>query len=412
MGAEVANAALTTHTLLHNGGTAIAKPKSITLPLFFDFCSLCEACVILDELFLAPASDWVSASPLMSALKQSGLIRKFSSMPPDDWNRLILRLPEELSRYLISDYLEKQSSETRSKWSIGDQRPDSEVDGVGALGEISYERGLGGLLSQLHLLETYPSVEPSSVLERIVRSIAYLIIASSRGLDYFPDYDRVPFVTAVIDKTYRSLPRKLYTYVADTLGASSLSKDELIDEWTLNQQLPIPPIAALILHRSQSLDEIPQKLLEARNEFAGYRQHFRRFKAELQAADTLKERRLLRRKYENLLRTASGPRPEIISAVETLNFAEQAIRAMASPALPTSYSALILAQPAEWIQRWWRRRPIAVLFRLDGKLPRISEYSTLIERLWGRTVHDSLLAQFSTHATQIKQIMSETPRTG
>jgi hypothetical protein len=91
---------------------------------------------------------------------------------------------------------------------------------------------------------------------------------------------------------------------------------------------------------------------------------------------------------------------------EALNFTEKAVIAVAAPHLATSYSALLIAQPIEWIQRWWRNRPLAVLFRLDSKLPRISGYQALIEKLWGVHVSDQILEQYAAHAYAIRHLMT------
>jgi hypothetical protein len=50
--------------------------------------------------------------------------------------------------------------------------------------------------------------------------------------------------------------------------------------------------------------------------------------------------------------------------------------------------------------------PLAILFRLDGKLPRLSEYARLIERLWGETIQDEVLTQYAAHSARIQRLMS------
>jgi hypothetical protein len=73
--------------------------------------------------------------------------------------------------------------------------------------------------------------------------------------------------------------------------------------------------------------------------------------------------------------------------------------------MPTSYSAQLLTQPAEWLRRWWLRRPLAVLFRIDSKLPRLSEYRELIARLWGTHIEDRVLAEVTAHGQQVRGLM-------
>ena len=205
---------------------------------------------------------------------------------------------------------------------------------------------------------------------------------------------------------YHSLPVQLYERVANAIGTQFNSREQLVAEWTLDSDLPIPPATALVLARSRSLEEVPERLFEVRDEFASYRGHLAAFKAELQEADTFQERRRLERRYGELLKAASGPDREIVSATEILNVAEKAVAVAAAPLAATSYSASLIAQPIEWLRRWWLRRPLAVLFRLDGMLPRISEYRRIIERLWGIEMSDELIREYASHGHQIKALMA------
>jgi hypothetical protein len=161
-----------------------------------------------------------------------------------------------------------------------------------------------------------------------------------------------------------------------------------------------------VLRRSRTCAEIPARLLEVRAEFATYRRYFREFRAKLQTADTLKERRRLQQRYRELLEAASGPDHEIVSVTEALNFAEKLVPVAAAPAIPTSYSAGLLTQPAEWLRRWWRQRPLAVLFRLDGKLPRLGEYADLMSRLWGEGISTEVIDQYALHSARISRLMA------
>lgn len=162
-------------------------------------------------------------------------------------------------------------------------------------------------------------------------------------MDYFPDFDRAPFTAATITSLYQSLPWQVYERVAEALATDATGgKDQFVREWTLNATLPIPPTAALVLQRSRSRDEIPARLLEVRQEFARYRSHFSEFRARLQSADGLKERRRLQHQYQRLLATASGPNHEVVSVSEALNFAEKLIPVATAPVMPTSYSAALI----------------------------------------------------------------------
>jgi len=397
------NPALVTKTLVHNGALAAAGQGRLTLSLFMDFCSLCEATVILDDLRAIESSDILPRFPMTTALTKAGILSEFRpKVSGADLQRLILRLPEELSRRLLPTFWETglESSDLRDSSALGSS---GEVVGV------DYEQSLRQLLSQLDNIVRYPSLRPDGPdpVARIWRSNGYLVVAAVNGMDYYPDFDRAPFSAATITSMYRSLPRQVYGRVAEALEADAAgAKDQLISEWTLNTTVPIPPIAALVLHRSRSRDELPARLLEVRRDFSGYRQHFREFRDKLQSADTLQERRRLQKQYYDLLASASGPGHDVVSVSEMLNFAEKIVSVAAAPVMPTSYSAGLITQPVQWLRRWWQRRPLAILFRLDGKLPRISEYAALIERIWGEEISRDVLDQYARHSVNLQRMMT------
>ena len=398
------NIALVTRTLVHSGSRAVEDPGTLDLPSFLDLCSLMESSVILDGLRAIDSSDVLQSSALSTSLEAEGLLAVFRpTLSQADLFRVALRLPEVLSQQVPGDEFWTAPAEQQPS---KDDRPQEIIDESGALSAVDYSERITDLQAQINQMAHLPSLKGGAdTRARLQRSVGYLVVATANGLDYFPDFDRAPFVQNLLDKTYHSLPLQLYKRIADALD-EPLGKGELVAEWTLRTQIPIPPVSALVLSRVRSLDELPERLLEVRSEFAKYRQYFAEFKTELQAADRVTERVKLQRRYQQLLDAASGPKPEMVSTQEMLNLAQKVIQVAAAPQLPQSYSALLLSQPLDWIWRWWRKRPIAVLSRLDSKLPRLSEYQTLIERLWGVQVSDQILAQYAAHATNIRRLMT------
>jgi hypothetical protein len=215
-----------------------------------------------------------------------------------------------------------------------------------------------------------------TVSERAYRSNEYLIAAAAHGLDYFPDFERGA-TAGTLQKVYRSLPMQLYERVAHSLN-DSLTGGDVVSEWSAISTIPIPPVAALVFDRATSLADVPDALLRVRTDFARYRKYFASFKAELAEADTIKQRTRLRQKYQILLDEASRPHRESVSLTEMLNLTEKVVKAAAAPTAAISYGALLLTQPIDWIRRWWQRRPLTFLFRMDSKLPRLSTYRQLV----------------------------------
>ncbi|MGW5747043.1 hypothetical protein [Amycolatopsis sp. NPDC003861] len=384
------NVALVTQTLVANASSVLSRPETLSLPLFLDLCALCEAVVLLDRLeALGAADDHVNV--LGRRLGEEGLYRTFRpALSPEELRRVMLRLPDELAKRITLDA----------------GGPEHTADASGALPGLDYTTGLNNLLAQVDALGGYASSRDGSVKERLYRGNGYLIVAAAHGLDYFPDFDRVPFVAGTLQKTYRSLPRRLYDEVSESLD-EPLNGGDLVAEWTAMSTIPIPPISALVLSRAASLGDVPEQLLRVRDEFRRYRRYFGEFKADLRNADTIRERRKLLARYQALLAEASGPDRETVSLTEMLNLTEKAVKAAAGPALPTSYGALLVTQPVDWIRRWWQRRPLAILFRLDSKLPRLSEYRDLVGKLWGEEAGRLLLGQVPGHGARLRALMAD-----
>ncbi|GIJ34602.1 hypothetical protein SAMN05216284_116114 [Micromonospora sediminimaris] len=388
------NVALVTQTLMANASSVLSRPEALTLPRFLDLCSLCEAAVLLDRMeALGASNEYVSG--LSSQLAREGLYRTFvPTLPRDELRRMALRLPDELAMRVAE----------------GSGDDPSAASETGAVAGLDYAAGLNNLLAQVDGLGSFASAGEAVVKERMYRGNGYLVVAAAHGLDYFPDFDRVPFVAGTLQKTYRSLPRQLYDRIAESLQ-EPLTGGDVVAEWTAMSTIPIPPIAALVLSRASGLDDIPEQVLRVRDEFSGFRRYFADFKAELQAADTIRERRKLLARYRTLLEEASGPGREAVSVTEMLNLTEKAVAVAAAPAVPTSYGALLVTQPIDWISRWWRRRPLAILFRLDSKMPKLSEYQQLAARLWGPGPAARLHDHAAAHGVAVQRLLSEVETT-
>ena len=392
------NVALTTKSLVHGAAQAVAEARRIDLSTFFDLCSLIEACVILDRVETLRSTDPLGDSLLVSRLTEEGVLGQLEpTLSRQEMRRAFLRMPEELTDRMIP--VEDEAEPPRA----------DVITPSGALRNVDYSTNLGRLLSQVDAIANYPSVAGVTARTRVHRSNGYLFTAAVQGMDYFPDFDRAPFVAAQLRKLYRSLPVELYRRVAESLD-EPLGKAELVSEWTVEASVDIPPLSAVVLAGASSVHDIPNSILKVRDEFARYRHTFARFKTDLRTADTVKRRARLVRHYQHLLKAASGPRPEVITVAEGLNFAQEAARTAAAPAIPTSYSSSLITQPVDWIRRWWMNRPLSILFRIDGKLPRISEYESLITKLWGPAAGGLLTEQYAVHAMQVRRLMTEKVR--
>lgn len=393
-------AALVTKTLVSGSARALTGAENLTLPSFFDLCSLIDACVVLDQLQVIASADPLPNLPLTELLVDASVLDEFQPvLPRADLRRVLMRLPKELGEGLPPGWFPGERYPVRDD----DERESDVVDDSGAVPALDFSAGLDDLLRQLRQITQYASVH-NNTEERMRRSQGYLAIAAANGMDYFPDYDRMPLTAATVRKVYRSLPVELYRRVSDALG-QQVGQEEMVSEWTLHATLAIPAASAIVLHRADTLADVPRRIMEVRDEFSPYRDHFREFKEKLQDTESMAKRRKLLRTYQALLAEASGPRGEIVSVTEVLNLTQAGVKAGAAPLAPTSYAASLLTQPADWLRRWWTRRPLAVLFRLDGKLPRISEYRGLVAKLWGEDADDRLMEKMAEYPEQVGKIM-------
>jgi hypothetical protein len=402
------NVALVTQTLVDNAGRALEQPGSLDLTSFLDLCQLMEAAVLLDRVEAIESSTKPRSSAIFERLREEEIYQDLRpKLSRDDLRRALSRLPPELGKRVLFD----EPNQTTEAASLSDVAPEAGtgsaphvVTETGALRELDYGQGLDNLMLQIDRLVTYASLH-NDVQERAYRGNGYMVVAAAQGLDYFPDFDRVPVVAGTLKKAYQSLPVALYERIAEATG-EKLGDGGVVSEWQGVITLPIPPISALVLSRANTLADISDQLMRTRGEFARYREHFSAFKQHLMQEGSVPGRRKLVSRYRALLEEASGANPQIISVTEMLNVAEAAVKVAAAPHLATSYSAGLLAQPIEWLRRWWLRRPLAVLFRLDGKLPRVAEYRTFITKLWGDQVNERLLDESAAHAFKLRQLMA------
>ncbi|MDX3458695.1 hypothetical protein PV396_43380 [Streptomyces sp. ME02-8801-2C] len=371
---------LVTQSLLRGADLALNGSLPLSLAAFADLCTLCEALVLFDQVEALESADRNSVG-LADRLTGEGLYRTFHpTLSRDDMRRLLLRMPAELAARAVLP--PEQQRRPPSPRPVAAHR-----DVPATLDEV---------VAQVDRSVRYHSAGEEES-ERAYRSNGYLIVAAAHGLDYFPDSERAAFTAGTLKKVYRSLPVELYERVAASLS-ETLNGGDIASEWDAISTIPIPPVSALVLHRAASLADVPDEILRVRDEFASYRKYFVSFKADMAAADTIKERKGLRKKYQLLLAAASGPDQESVSLAGMLNLSQSVVAAAAAPAVATSYGALLLTQPVEWIHTWWRRRPLAILLRMDSKLPRLSVYRGLVGKLWGAEAGATVLDQVADRA--------------
>jgi hypothetical protein len=155
-------------------------------------------------------------------------------------------------------------------------------------------------------------------------------------------------------------------------------------------------------------EDVIDKLLELRDEFAAFRRTFRELELQRRNARSIKELRAIRKKTTNLLKaTASKYNEPDQSIVETaLGYAPDVINVLANPLDPNQYKSELLKKSYEWISDWWCRRPVSRLFSVTRKLEQLKIYGQLTPRVFGIEITDSDALFIREYNSQMQQLLA------
>lgn len=417
------NSCLVTKTLLYNAARIIDDADSFTLDRFFDLSALIEAVILFDELTAIESSNVLPAFELTTQLCDRGVLKEHPPYFPE-FGEWINQLPDFVKAESIETFWEKGKQPSlqprlqhRGHYRKNDFRPgegrDYDKDGhilpnslvmVGA--KDSKINPIEGLTEWINDLAFYPSatddVRASAFYIR--RTIGYLLVAMGNRVDYFPDSLRIPYVASYMERIYRSLSREVYAKVADVLETDL----KTIDAQTKSRTFPIPPFTALVLSEASSREAIPWAILELRDKLAPFRDNLSEIDHRLKNGRSLDEKLKSYMRREELFKelVRNEKQNEFISFKEGIEFVGQLAKPIADIANPTSYSSALIAQPVEWLQRWWLRRPIQPLFRLDRKVRQLAGYDTLIRKHWGYQITEDMVKRFEDHASAVEEIFT------
>jgi hypothetical protein len=215
----------------------------------------------------------------------------------------------------------------------------------------------------------------------IVRDMYYIFASEHFELPYWPEALRMDFTRRFPNYFDKALHVQLYKRLADTFKTTVT---DLYDDHTA-ELVFIPPFAAIVLERSESVEELPIRILELRQEYSKLRQSFDDLEDERRAARSIDERLRFRRRQRTLLNEAASAfeRPSSLSLESVIRYVPNLVSPVAKPFDPTKYSADLILLPAKALLSWWTRRPISKPFDLADKLREIKRYETLCTKLFG-----------------------------
>ena len=215
----------------------------------------------------------------------------------------------------------------------------------------------------------------------IMRDMYYVLAAETFGIPYWPQLTRRKFTSQFPNYLNENQLLQLYSQLAKEFKATVTDIfDDHKEELTF-----VPPFASLVLARSSKPQDIVDRILEVRDEYAGLRQKLSDLEEERSHATSIAERLEVRKRQKYFLNELASAfdRPSSINLEGVIRYIPQLMKPAMKPTDPTSYSAELLLLPARQLILWWKRRPIAKFFVLADKLKQTEEYPTLIQRLFG-----------------------------
>jgi hypothetical protein len=222
----------------------------------------------------------------------------------------------------------------------------------------------------------------------VLRSMYYIYAAESFMLPYWPQYTRQKFARRFPNYLDTSTRNKLYQILATSFRASVA---DLFDDQHEHVTL-IPPFSTIVFDASRSVEDIPNKLLQVREQFASLRQRMSSLEAERKSARTLKDRRRVLNEIRRLCESAAKrfKQPSTIKLETVLRFVPELTKPLLEPVLeptnPKSYleGFNLLLKSAEWLKQWFSDRPLSPLFDVWAKVDSISDYEKLISKVFGQ----------------------------
>ncbi|MDD3248505.1 MAG: hypothetical protein PHF18_16875 [Methanosarcina sp.] len=438
------NKALITKSLIYNASLIVEDKKYFKSDRFFDFSALCEAVILFDELKALDSSNVLPEYSLPKKLVDNGILNNFSPIfSRDEVKRIIENMPGFLVEFstdtfwemgvdpklknLETDYYDTTNDDSKkyhgiSPYQIDDVRPRSEDSGccsyyrecgysvehhVFVTSDNLKNNSLDKLMDWLHTLIYYPSLPDNIRASQsyIYRSAGYLLVSHINNVDYYPDFLRVPYIASYIDRAYKSVPRELYQRISELLEFDIKEIDDHIKSTTF----PIPPFTALALDEAKSCKQLPSVLLDMRSDFKSFRDKLSKIDRDIKNSESIEDKKKAINKKKELLEDVSSnyKNSEIISFKEGLNYSMELVAPAIKPTDPTSYSTAILCQPIEWIKKWWLRRPITSLYRVDKKVRKIAGYNNLVQKIWDRKIDISTGNDYNSHGKAIEMIFDK-----
>ncbi|HWT05784.1 MAG TPA: hypothetical protein VN224_08505 [Xanthomonadales bacterium] len=437
---EVAVPSLTTNTLLVQVGRFLSDPsaqdfetrshtrRSLSINGLLDFCSLVEAVVLHEKLGTLTGSIHEEAAqyvshPLLATIVDAGILARNSI--PLDISRArvdleILLGAKKLSRPLIpGGAVAHEWSELLPEIFASSEEPARPVRPL-----FNHDEFIVAAYHPLDQQLLHAATNPIEFLRgdkfenviagtgegarasHMLRSYLYYSAAVSSGNTLVPDYPRVRLISAINDHL-RLVVASVITQFQSLIRAE-LSAD--IDQLLAVERplgVPLPAFSAILLSRASTIEELPARLLELRDEYTPLRSSLSHFRQELSHATNIAEIADARRKVALAFSSISQELQSRSTTVDRLiGIADVASHGLELVANPASARPSMLSKPIDWLRQWWYRRPLIQSFDVLDELKQIRRYNQLAQKVFGLEIDAADVRDFRTAQHALNSMFS------
>lgn len=262
------------------GIDALIQYNRFSLSTFEDFNRLIEAIVLYDKVLFLGEYD-ISWSPFYSALNKESIFETLTDKKITQIikNPTTTQIFEDTKQYIFGrDSIDKKDTDIESLLNL--RIAPNEFD------QLSYntmvlkvlENNIKGNFDVQSMLtwiseNIFKTKDEGGNFYYFARSLVYSSIAESTGLDYAPDFLRMPFAALSFAKINRPIHKVLYDALVDRMK----SEIETLSLLGMPVSIFIPPLTANILSKKCSPKEYPSEILELRDKFKGFRVAYSEF---------------------------------------------------------------------------------------------------------------------------------------
>lgn len=201
---------------------------------------------------------------------------------------------------------------------------------------------------------------------------------------------------------HKSVISDLYVPFSAKLGIEA--EDFLKDQRPVG--LPLPPFFSILLGRCSSPVDIPQLLVELRDEYSQLRESLSLLEKTLLNSESIAERNEARAYIESIFYAVTNKfdRSRWTTLKGLVDFSNDMISPVADPTNPKSYKTSLLSKPVEWIRNWWLRRPLAQLFDLAREFREVPEYNRLAKKVFRINFSDTDIDSFKDSHLNLQKL--------